>query len=170
MTEPSRKGASTRVSRVIKAPRKAIYEAFLDRDAVATWLPPDGMTGEVHTFNAHEGGTFRMSLTYQNPEHSPRGKTSDDRDTFQGRFVTLVPYERIVESIAFESEDPAFAGEMTITWTLADVGAGTEVSVLCEDIPVGVRPEDNEAGSRSSLQKLAAFIECLPISPEVWPV
>ncbi len=100
-----------------------------------------------------------MSLTYQDPEHSPSGKTSDDRDTFQGRFVKLVPYERIVESVAFESEDPAFAGEMTITWTLADVGAGTEVSVLCEDIPAGVRPEDNETGSRSSLQKLAAFIE-----------
>jgi len=53
----------------------------------------------------------------------------------------LVPYERIVESVVFESGDPAFAGEMTITWALADVGAGTEVSVLCEDIPAGVRPE-----------------------------
>lgn len=159
MTEPSSKGASTRVSRIIHAPPKAIYEAFLDRDAVATWLPPDGMTGEVHTFDAHEGGRFRVSLTYQDPEHSPGGKTSDDRDTFHGRFVELVPYERIVEIVEFESEDPAFAGEMTITWTLADVGAGTEVSVLCEDIPAGVRPEDNETGSRSSLQKLAAFIE-----------
>jgi uncharacterized protein YndB with AHSA1/START domain len=117
------------------------------------------MTGEVHAFNAHDGGTFRMSLTYQEPEHSPRGKTSDDRDTVQGRFIKLVPYERIVESVAFESEDPAFAGEMTITWTVAEVGAETEVSVLCENIPVGVRPEDNETGSRSSLQKLAAFIE-----------
>ncbi|HTE85432.1 MAG TPA: SRPBCC domain-containing protein [Dehalococcoidia bacterium] len=107
MTEPSSKGASTRVSRIIHAPPKAIYEAFLDRDAMATWLPPDGMTAEVHAFNAHEGGTFRMSLTYQDPDHSPRGKTSDDRDTVQGRFVKLVP----------------------------------------------------ETGSRSSLQKLAAFVE-----------
>ncbi|MHB8619109.1 MAG: SRPBCC domain-containing protein, partial [Chloroflexota bacterium] len=77
----------------------------------------------------------------------------------QGRFVTLVPHEKIVESVTFESEDPAFAGQMTVTWTLADVGAGTEVSVLCEDIPAGVRLEDNETGSRSSLRKLAAFVE-----------
>ena len=159
MTESSSTGASTRVSRIIHAPRKAIYEAFLDRDAVAAWLPPDGMTGEVHTFNAHEGGTFRMSLTYLDPEHSPGGKTSDDRDTVQGRFVKVVPCERIVQIVVFESEDPAFAGEMTITWTLAEAGAGTEVSVLCENIPAGVRPEDNEAGSRSSLQKLAAYVE-----------
>jgi uncharacterized protein YndB with AHSA1/START domain len=159
MTESASKGASTRVSRIIHAPPKAIYEAFLDRDAVAAWLPPEGMTGEVHAFEAHEGGTFRLSLTYQDPEHSPRGKTAGGRDTVQGRFITLVPYEKIAESVVFESEDPAFAGEMTITWTLADVGAGTEVSVLCEDIPAGVRLEDNEAGSRSSLQKLAAFVE-----------
>ncbi|MHB8620916.1 MAG: SRPBCC domain-containing protein, partial [Chloroflexota bacterium] len=85
MTEPSGRGARTRVSRIIHAPPKGIYEAFLDRDAVATWLPPDGMTGEVHTLDAHEGGAFRMSLTYQDPEHSPRGKTADDRDTVQGR-------------------------------------------------------------------------------------
>ena len=151
--------ASTRVSRIIHASPKAIYEAFLDPAAVASWLPPDGMTGEVHAFEAHEGGAFRLSLTYQDPRHSPPGKTASDRDTVQGRFVTLLPYERIVEIVVFESEDPAFAGEMTITWTLADVGAETEVSVLCEDIPAGVRPEDNETGSRSSLEKLAAFVE-----------
>jgi len=100
-----------------------------------------------------------MSLIYQDPEHSSNGKTSAARDTIRGKFVKLVPCERIVWSVVFESEDPAFAGEMTITWTMADVGAGTEVGVLCEDIPAGVRPEDNETGSRSSLQKLAAFIE-----------
>ncbi len=159
MTEPASRAASTYVSRIIHASPKAIYQAFLDRDAVATWLPPDGMTGDVHAFNAHEGGTFRMSLTYQDPRHSPGGKTSDNRDTFHGRFVELVPDERIVEIVEFESEDPAFAGQMTITWTLANVGAGTEVGVLCEDIPAGVRLEDNETGSRSSLQKLAAYVE-----------
>jgi uncharacterized protein YndB with AHSA1/START domain len=159
MARPSDKGATTRVSRIVHAPAKAIYEAFLDRDALATWLPPDGMTGEVHTFDPHEGGAFRMSLRYRDPAHSPRGKTSGDTDTFQGRFLELVPYRRIVQRVVFESDDAAFAGEMTITWTLADVGAGTEVTVLCEDIPPGIRPEDNEAGSRSSLQKLAAFVE-----------
>jgi uncharacterized protein YndB with AHSA1/START domain len=159
MTEPSTKGASTRVSRIIKAPRTAVYQAFLDRDAVAAWLPPETMTGRVHTFEPREGGIFRLSLTYQNSEDSQRGKTSEDTDTVQGRFAELVPDERIVWVTEFESQDPAFAGEMRITFSLADVDGGTEVSVLCEDIPQGVRPEDNELGSRSSLQNLAALLE-----------
>ena len=159
MTEPSAKGASTRVSRIVKVPRKAVYQAFLDRDAVATWLSPESMTGHVHTFDPREGGKFRMSLTYQDPKHSPGGKTSEDTDTFQGRFVELVPDEKIVWVTEFESDDPGFAGEMKITFGLADADGGTEVVVLCEDIPKGVRPEDNEMGCRSTLQKLAAFLE-----------
>jgi uncharacterized protein YndB with AHSA1/START domain len=145
---------------MIKAPRKAVYQAFLDRDAVASWLPPEAMTGHVHTFDPREGGKFRMSLTYQDPEHSPGGKTSEDTDTVQGRFVELVPYEKIAWVVEFESQDPGFAGEMRITFRLADAEGGTEVVVLCEDIPGGVRPEDNEMGCRSSLQNLAALLEC----------
>jgi uncharacterized protein YndB with AHSA1/START domain len=159
MTEPSAKGASTRVSRIVKIPRKAVYQAFLDRDAVATWLSPETMTGHVHTFDPRAGGTFRISLKYQDPKHSPGGKTSEDTDTFQGRFVELVPDETIVWVSEFESDDPGFAGEMKITFSLADADGGTEVVVLCEDIPKGVRPEDNEMGCRSTLQKLAAFLE-----------
>ncbi|HEV3166275.1 MAG TPA: SRPBCC family protein [Isosphaeraceae bacterium] len=159
MTEPSSKGASTRVSRTIKAPRKALYEAFLDRDAVASWLPPETMTGLVHALDPHEGGKFRMSLTYESPEDSQRGKTSEDTDTVQGRFVELVPYEKIAWVVEFESQDPGFAGEMRVTFTLADADGGTDVVVFCEDIPKGVRPEDNELGCRSSLQKLAALLE-----------
>jgi uncharacterized protein YndB with AHSA1/START domain len=157
MARTSGQAATTRVSRIVHAPAKAIYEAFLDRNALMTWLPPDGMTGEVHAFDPREGGAFRISLRYDDP--SRRGKTSGDTDTFQGRFVELVPYERIVQRVVFESDDVAFAGEMTITWTFVDVGSATEVTALCEDIPPGIRPEDNEAGSRSSLQKLAAFVE-----------
>jgi uncharacterized protein YndB with AHSA1/START domain len=159
MTEPSTKGASTRVSRVIKAPRKVVYQTFLDRDAVASWLPPESMTGQVHTFEPREGGEFRMSLTYQDPEHSPGGKTSEDTDTVRGRFLELVPDEKIAWVVEFESEDPRFAGEMRITFSLADAEGGTEVVVLCEDIPEGVRPEDNEMGCRSSLRYLAALLE-----------
>jgi len=159
VTEPSAKGASTRVSRTIKAPRKAVYQAFLDRDAVASWLPPETMTGQVHAFDPREGGKFGMSLTYQDPKHSPGGKTTEDTDTFQGRFVELVPYEKIVWGVEFESQDPGFAGEMRITWSLADADEGTEVTVLCENLPKDLRPEDNEMGSQSSLQKLAALLE-----------
>jgi len=102
MTKPSTKGASTRVSRIIKAPRKAVYQAFLDRDAVASWLPQETMSGHVHTFDPREGGEFRMLLTDQDPKHSPGGKTSEDTDTFQGRFVELVPDEKIVWATELE--------------------------------------------------------------------
>jgi uncharacterized protein YndB with AHSA1/START domain len=100
-----------------------------------------------------------MSLTYQDPKQSPGGKTSEDTDTFQGKFAELVPNEKIVWVVEFESQDPGFAGEMRVTFSLADADGGTEVTALCEDIPKGVRPEDNEMGCRSSLQKLAAFLE-----------
>jgi uncharacterized protein YndB with AHSA1/START domain len=159
MTQPSSKGRSTRVSQIIKAPREVVYRAFLEPDAVASWLPPDGMRGHISTFDPHEGGKFRMSLTYLDRLDLPRGKTSEATDTIEGRFVELLPYEKIVWVTEFESQQPEFAGEMRITWSLAGADGGTEVTVLCEDIPRGIRLEDNEIGSRSSLQKLAAFIE-----------
>jgi uncharacterized protein YndB with AHSA1/START domain len=151
--------ASTKVSRIIQAPRAAIYAACLDPDALAAWRAPDGMTARVHAFDAREGGSYRMSLTYTDPRHSPAGKTSDDTDTFEGSFLELVPNEKIVELIRFDSPEPAFAGEMTMTTSLADAEGGTEVTVLCEDIPSGISPEDNELGSRLALRNLAKLFE-----------
>jgi uncharacterized protein YndB with AHSA1/START domain len=150
---------STKVSRIIKAPRHAVYKACLDADALAKWRVPDNMTACVHVFEAREGGTYRMSLTYRDPKQSPGGKTSEDTDTFQGRFVELVPDEKIVEAIEFESHEPGFAGQMKMTTRLADADGGTEVTMLCENLPAGIRPEDNETGTRQSLQKLAALLE-----------
>lgn len=159
MTKASTSGASTEVSRIIKAGRNIIYQAFLDQDSVARWLPPNNMTGEVHVFEPREGGKFDMTLTYIDPKQSPAGKTSENTDTVKGQFVKLVPNETIVQAFEFDSEDPEYAGEMTITWTLKDVGDATEVTTLCENIPKGVRLEDNETGSRESLAHLAAFVE-----------
>jgi uncharacterized protein YndB with AHSA1/START domain len=150
--------ASTRVSRIIRAPRPAIYQACLDPGALAQWRVPDNMTAQVHAFDAREGGTFRMSLTYRDPPQSAGGKTVPGTDTFQGRFAELVPDEKIVEVIEFESQDPRYAGEMTMTTSFTDTSDGTEVTVLCADIPAGVRPEDNAAGTRQALRKLAAFM------------
>lgn len=162
MTEPPSERASTEVVDVIHAPRAAVYRAFLDPDAVAAWLPPDGMSGHVHRFEPREGGEVRISLTYDDPETSPGGaggKTTGDTDTHRGQFVELVPDEKLVERVEFESDDPAFAGEMRIVVTLAAVDGGTEVTYRCEDIPPGIRPADNEAGCRSSLRKLARLLE-----------
>ena len=159
MTKGSTRGEATPVSRIIKAPRPKVYHAFLDPEAVAVWLAPDTMQVRVHTFDPREGGPFRISLTYQNPEDAARGKTAGDTDTYHGRFVKLVPDELIVEAIEFESPDPDFAGEMRMTVRLADADGGTEVSLMYENVPAGIRAEDNEAGSRQSLQKLAALVE-----------
>ncbi len=150
---------STQVSQIVKAPRELVYQAFLDSKAVETWLAPDTMKGHIDRFETREGGTFRMSLTYLNQGDSGLGKTSDNTDTFEGKFVELVPNEKIVWVTEFDSDNPDFAGAMRIIWTLKDIEAGTDVTVLMEDIPNGIRLEDNELGSRQSLQKLAAYVE-----------
>jgi uncharacterized protein YndB with AHSA1/START domain len=161
VAEPAARRSSTRVSMIVKAGRELVYRAFLDPDAVAAWLPPDGMTGEVHFFDAREGGKFRISLTYRDPGHRVGGKSSEHTDTFQGRFVELVPWEKIVEAIEFETDDPALMGEMKMLVTLADAGPATEVTILSESIPKGIRLEDNQAGVTESLRRLAALAEAL---------
>jgi uncharacterized protein YndB with AHSA1/START domain len=100
-----------------------------------------------------------MSLTYLDPDHSTSGKTSTHADVVQGRFVELVPDERIVQLVEFESEDPALEGAMSITWTLAAVPGGTEVTIVCSNVPEGIRQDDHDAGLRSTLANLAAFTE-----------
>jgi uncharacterized protein YndB with AHSA1/START domain len=151
--------ASTRTSRVIKASREALYRAFTDPKALAAWLSPGEMTGKVHEFDARVGGGYRMSLFYPSSEQVYRGKTSEREDRFTVRFVELTPPTRIVQAITFDSVDPAFSGEMTMVVTFEDRDGGTEVIILFENIPSGIRPEDNEAGTRSSLEKLARYVE-----------
>ncbi|MGH9158456.1 MAG: SRPBCC family protein [Vicinamibacteraceae bacterium] len=142
-------------SKVIRASPRQLYHAFIDPDALASWLPPEGMNARIEQYDAHKGGTYRIVLSYQSPNHLTPGKTSDDSDVVRGRFMELVPDERIVQLVEFESDDPAFAGEMKMTWAFTAVPAGTEVSILAENVPGGIRQEDHEAGFRSSLENLA---------------
>jgi uncharacterized protein YndB with AHSA1/START domain len=151
--------ASTRTSQVIKASREVLYRAFNDPEALAVWLAPEGMTGKVHEFDGRVGGGYRMSLFYPSSEQVYRGKTSEREDRFTARFVELTPPTRIVEAVTFDSDDPAFSGEMTMVVTLEERNGGTEVTFLFENIPPGIRPEDNDAGTRSTLEKLARFVE-----------
>ena len=120
-------------------------------------MVPTGMTSHVHAFDAHEGGSFRISLTYDAP--SGTGKTTAHVDTYHGRFVKLVTNERVVEMLEFETTDPALRGEMTITIVLTDADGGTDVLAVHEGLPRGLATADNEAGWRSSLGKLAALVE-----------
>ncbi|MEV0295580.1 SRPBCC family protein [Nocardia sp. NPDC050710] len=150
--------ASTKIGKHIDAPRSTVYRLLLDAEAVATWMVPTGMTSEVHEFEPREGGAFRISLTHDEPTDA--GKTTDQTDTFNGRFVTLIPDEQVVEIVEFETDDPAVRGEMTITLRLADAaGGGTDLMALHDGVPSGVLPADNELGWRISLGKLAALAE-----------
>jgi uncharacterized protein YndB with AHSA1/START domain len=151
-------GRTDTALRVIKAPPEAIYRAHLDPAALAAWRPPQGMTGRFDAFDPRPGGRFRMVLTYADAEAAP-GKTSAVEDVVEGRFAELVPNERIVELVRFESDDPAFAGEMRITTVLKPVAGGTEVTIRCADVPSGISAEDHEAGLTSTLANLAAFME-----------
>jgi uncharacterized protein YndB with AHSA1/START domain len=156
---PGIKGVS-RVSRIIKASRKEIYQAFTDPSLVAIWLAPDNMRCEVHSFIAREGGVFEMTLTYLDSAPEAKGKTSENKDRFKGRFTKLIPYKKIEEIIEFDSGDEKFVGEMKMLVDLVDSDEGRSlVTLLFQDIPVGIRPEDNEEGSRQSLNKLAALLE-----------
>jgi len=149
--------SSTHVTRHINAPRAVVYRALLDAGAIATWRVPTGMTSRVHEFEAREGGSFRISLTYDAPTGT--GKTTAHTDTYHGRFVKLMTNEEVVEVLEFETTDPELRGEMTITTTLADADGGTDVLVVHEGIPSGVSATDNETGTRMSLANLAALVE-----------
>jgi uncharacterized protein YndB with AHSA1/START domain len=155
----ARRGAWTRTSRIIKARPEELYAAFMDPAALVAWLPPAEMTGEIHEFDARVGGGYRMSLFYPPTERSSRGKTSDKEDMVTVRFVELAPARRIVEGVKFVTTDPALLGEMMIEITFEPVSGGTEVTFLCTNLPPGLRAEDNEAGSRLSLEQLAHRFE-----------
>ncbi len=151
--------SSTRNSKFIKASQEALYRAFTDPAALAVWLAPGEMTGEVHSFDLRVGGGYRMSLYYPSSEKALRGKTSEREDRFTARFVELTPPRRIVQAITFDSADPAFSGEMIMEVTFEAENGGTRVTILFKNIPSGIRPEDNEAGTRSTLEKLTRYIE-----------
>jgi uncharacterized protein YndB with AHSA1/START domain len=116
------------------------------------------MKAELERFEPREGGTYRMVLSYEGAEHTA-GKSSEDSDVVEGRFVELVPNVRVVQEVDFESEDPAFAGTMRMIWSLAPIAAGTEVAIACENVPEGISREDHAVGLKSSLENLAAFVE-----------
>lgn len=150
--------STTRIRRVLHAPRDRVYAALIDADALPRWKVPREMTMRIHEFSGVEGGAYRISLTYTAPDRA--GKTTAHTDTYRGRFARLVPGELVVEVDEFETADPSLAGPMTITISLADAeDGGTELVATHEGLPSGVAPADNELGWRESLERLAELVE-----------
>ena len=149
---------STSNSQKLNAPRETVYRALLDPDAVSKWMVPDGMTSRVHAFEPREGGTFRISLTYDSPTGT--GKTTSQTDTFHGTFTELIPNRKVVQVIEFETDNPAMMGAMTVTYALTDTpDGGTELRLVYDGLPPGVSAADNDLGTRMSLGKLAALVD-----------
>lgn len=144
-------------SRVIIATPRAIFRAHLDPEVLTKWRAPSGMEARLSGFRAKAGGGYRMTLRYL--DDSGHGKSTADSDVVRVRFVELLPDELIVEAVEFESDDPAFAGVMTITTRLMPVTDGTKISVTAQNVPSGISEEDHRQGMDSSLRNLALLLE-----------
>src|SRR5215468_3155419 len=129
-----------RASRVIAAPPGRVWDALVDPEALVAWLPPGEMTGRFERFDARPGGSYRMVLTYPDASGAP-GKATAESDIVEARFVGIVPGERVVQAVDFVSDDPAYAGTMTMTWQVTAVETGTRVDIVAEDVPDGVSAE-----------------------------
>lgn len=150
-----------RASRLIAAPVPTVFAALVDEEALAAWLPPAGMSARFERFDARPGGGYRLVLTYDDAGGSrgSRGKASADSDVVEARYVDIVADERVVQAVDFESDDPAFAGTMTMTWSVTAVDGGTRVDITADGVPDGITAEDHAAGLSSSLANLATYVE-----------
>src|SRR5918994_1159277 len=122
-----------RASRVIAALPDQVYAALVSPEALTAWLPPRGMTGTFDRFDARPGGSYRLVLRYADASVS-RGKASADTDIVESRFIDLVPGVRVVQAVDFVSDDPAYAGTMTMTWQVAAVDGGTRLDIIADNV------------------------------------
>jgi uncharacterized protein YndB with AHSA1/START domain len=145
-------------SRVIAAPVGRVFAALVDPDALLVWLPPSGMTGRFERFDARPAGSYRLVLTYEDPAREP-GKATADSDIVEARFVDIVAGERVIQAVDFVSDDPAYAGTMTMTWEVEGAHDGTLMRITAADVPDGISADDHAEGLASSLANLAAYVE-----------
>jgi uncharacterized protein YndB with AHSA1/START domain len=137
-----------RLHRVLRATPEKIFKAFLDPDAMAKWLPPNGFTAKVHQTEAKVGGTYKMSFT---------NFTTGKGHSFGGKYLELTPHERIRYTDKFD--DPNLASEMQTTITLKKVSCGTELNVVQEGVPAVIPIEACYVGWQESLAQLANLVE-----------
>jgi uncharacterized protein YndB with AHSA1/START domain len=139
---------TVRIHRVLTAPAERIYRAFLDADAYAKWLPPNGFTCKVHELDARVGGTYRATFT---------NFSTGNGHSFGGKYLELVPNERIRHDDQFE--DPNLPGKMITTIELKPVSVGTEVHIVQEGIPDAIPVEACYLGWQESLVLLGKLVE-----------
>jgi uncharacterized protein YndB with AHSA1/START domain len=137
-----------RLHRVLRSTPERVYRAFLDADAKAKWLPPNGFTGKVHHLDAQVGGSYKMSFT---------NFTTGKSHSFGGTYLELLPHERIRYTDKFD--DPNLAGEMQTTISLKQVSCGTELNIVQEGVPAVIPPEACYLGWQESLTLLAKLVE-----------
>jgi uncharacterized protein YndB with AHSA1/START domain len=139
---------AVRLHRVLRAAPEKVYRAFLDPDAMVKWLPPNGFTGKVHHMDAKVGGTYKMSFT---------NFTTGQSHSFGGRYLELVPHERIRNTDTFD--DSSLPGEMIMTVSLKKVSCGTEMTIVQEGLPEAIPVEACYLGWQESLALLAQLVE-----------
>lgn len=139
---------TVKLHRVLATKPEKVYRAFIEADAMAKWLPPNGFTCIVHQFDAKVGGTFRMSF---------RNFTTGASHSFGGEYVELVPHERLRYTDKFD--DPDLPGLMQVTVTLKKVSVGTELNIVQEGVPDVIPPEACHLGWQDSLRNLAQLVE-----------
>lgn len=139
---------NVKLHRVFATRPEKVYRAFLEPDALASWLPPFGFTCTVHELDAKTGGKYRMTF---------RNFTTGDSHSFGGTYLKLIPNETIVYTDAFENPD--LPGTMTVKVTLKQVSVGTDMKVIQEDLPDQIPLEACYLGWQESLQKLARLVE-----------
>lgn len=132
-------------SRVIAASPERVYAALVDPEVLAAWLPPDGMSARIDRFDLRPGGSYRMVLTYADASAS-KGNASADSDIVEARFIDIVPGVRVVQAVDFVSDDPAYAGTMTMSWEVTAADGGARVDITANDVPDGITAQDHAAG------------------------
>jgi uncharacterized protein YndB with AHSA1/START domain len=148
-SKPSTSATGTvRLHRVFAAKPEKLYRAFVDRDAMVKWLPPNGFTARVHHAEAKVGGTYKMSFT---------NFTTGNSHTFGGKYLELVPNERLRYTDSFE--DPNLPGDIQVTVTLREVSVGTEVHIEQTSLPSAIPVEACYLGWQQSLIQLAMLVE-----------
>lgn len=150
-------GRTSTNSKIIPAAIENVYAAFTEPKALEYWLAPYGMTGKVHNFDLKVGGGYEMSLFYK--DTTIEGKTSGNEDRFSARFKEIIPNEKIIQAINFQTNKNEIKEQMMMEVYLEKIDPNsTKVTILFKNIPEGINPKDNEDGTAQSLEKLAGYV------------